>query len=219
MKKRGISIIEILIAITLTGLLAVLTIPKILPDQNSARKTTISRTEQLMEQVAASVQLQAANRGSAPSDSDPIDFTATSLDAILQNYGTYFIFKTVNPGPPAVNYFLMSDGSRITTTPQLFSTGALADYPANLVTNQTWGVNGFCGSFPQNQCIYLDINGATLPNMPGRNGDLVPVRVNPATGEVKTLYQWAAENGMANQCKYVSSYDVYAGVNGATACP
>jgi len=151
-KQAGVTMIEILIGIAIAGLLAILAVPKFLHTQTEVSSASAGRVEQVMEQLALTYKMyQSANdqqinltwggNGSwCYPTNDPYEY-------IFQTYGNYFAFKLVNsiqqsavcsnaPAIPLTQYFLLPDGSRLTTRPELFADSAysLPEYsPSPLV--------------------------------------------------------------------------------------
>ncbi len=219
MRSHGMSLIEVLIAITLTGVIAMLTLPKFLISQESINRNTANKTEQLMQALAVTMETYQDQTGL---DLDP---ATVPYENVILNYGNYFAFKETNVGGP--EYFMLSDGSRLTTDPGLFNSPlTLPDYQPAVLLNTNWkdpaGGPGYCSIYPAIECLYLDINGRKPPNTIGRYGDIIPIRIDPATGEVKTLYQWAVIQDIwtpLQRCPFLSSYDLLTDVFGAAACP
>ncbi len=225
-RHSGMSLVEILIAIALTGLLAVLTIPKFIVSQDKLTGNNTGKFEQILQQIVLSVQLYEDESG------DAVNLNNITYEKIIQDYGNYFIFKNVNGPPnagPLINYFLLPDGTRITAQPQLFSQGYMynmTEYNPPPLSDQWqgtgFGTSQFCGQYLQRECLYVDINGQKPPNTIGKFGDIIPIRIDPGSGKAQTLYQWTlSESGLpqATICKFVSSYDVQTRVAGASACP
>ncbi len=217
---HGMSLVEVLVAIALAGIMAMITIPQFLVSSPQASGNEISKIEQIMQQVAMAVQVYQGQTG------EPLDFDATSLDSIIYTYGNYFARKTIASSPERM-YYLLEDGTRITITPKVFNTGVLTEYPATTLPITQWAdpdassTEYYCGNYDSRECFYMDINGSRPPNTFGPSGDIVPFRVDPESGNIRTLYQWHAEDfpGLTNaqRCKFVSVYDMVTSAPGTDA--
>jgi type II secretory pathway pseudopilin PulG len=216
------SLVEILVAIALAGLLAMLVLPKFRATNEEVMSTKVGKTAQTMQLLVTAVQLYEKQTGTRA------DLNQVSLDTILQTDGNYFAYKNVAMTPLSLNYFLMADGSRLSTQPELFvsSDTPLPEYDATDLTpslwaNQNTGAESFCGDYPQSQCFYVDINGRLPPNKVGKDGDIIPLRIDPASNRVQTLYAWEREDRGQNQwnkCSFVSIYDLQNDPAGVASC-
>lgn len=246
-KSPGMSLVEVLIAVALTGILAIYAVPKMLSTPNT-NSSTMGQVDLVMQQVALTLEVYQALQGKT------VDLQAVSLDSLFYDYGNFFAYKGVS----GAQYFLLHDGSRLTTNPGIYA-GAypvpFPEYGATGLTNTLLRdpdyaaaptaegdelTNGYCGDYTstystsspytalvprtwsdENQCLYLDVNGKKPPNQIGKTGDIIPIRIDPANGRIRTLYQWHVEDGRAAviACRFVSSYDIYADAPGASACP
>lgn len=228
-RSSGLSLVEILIALTFAGLLAVLTLPKFLVSDGEVQRSTVAKVEQIMEQLISITQYYANSRGIPIDSVSPIDLATDPYESIMTQYGNYLIKKPVTIGASTYYYFFLASDSRLTVNPQLFLTGTPLYSPAPLPVNKWRDYSGgtassYCSQYNQNECLYLDLNGPKPPNAIGKGGDIIPIRINPNTGEVRTLYQWAIDPSSAattqtNACQFVSAYDVNAKITGASACP
>ncbi len=222
-KHPGMSLVEVLIALALAGLLAMLTIPKFLAGNKETTNNIVGKTEQNMQQVVSAFQLYEKQSGQS------VNLNNVSINAIIFNFGSFMAYKKAEDTPILKTYFLMQDGTRLTTEPRLFSTATatLPEYsnplpltPENWADPDTPNVPGYCGDYPANQCLYLDLNGRKTPNRIGKGGDIVPIRIDPSTKRIQTLYQWAKEDrgDNFNACAFVSVYDRISEFPGTTAC-
>lgn len=220
-RQTGTTLLEITVAIAIVGILAILTMPKMLSNQAELGRTSVNKADQIMQQVALALQNYQNDTGK------PLDFTITSLESIFYNYGNYFAYKQVNAGPPVLKYFLLSDGSRIVIgtptdmTAKLFSIGSgppasLPEYIPAPISTTLWtdpdtpAAEGYCGDYPQDQCFYIDLNGQDPPNKVAPGGDIIPVRVEPFTGRIATLYRWEVDEmgrSSPSSCDFASVYD------------
>lgn len=224
MRAKGLSLVEILIAMGIVSLMAVLMVPKVINATTKIQAGSVGKTEQIMALLSKTLDMYTTDTG--------LELTLTgsstdNLSDILYEYGNYFIYKSyLDSGGAPISYYLLQDGSRLSGTAKLFTaTTIISDYnPGTGVLANNWnGTSNYCGNFDDKQCLYYDYNGKTLPNTIGKKGDIIPIRVEPETGKIRTLYEWMRVTNptmsAATLCRYVSAYDVEAGAPGAASCP
>lgn len=203
-------------AISLTGIMAVVTIPKVISAPILVNEITDQQLLTVVEEVEKAISYNV-----------PVDLVSITYHTIFLQNGNYFLLK----GAGSYSYFLQLDGARITAFPELFAPASpLTEYATSGLTDTQWKdpiatESTYCGEFHQTQCLYVDLNGKKAPNQIGGNGDIIAIRIDPATGEAKTLYEWAIDPVLhptplttAQQCAFVSIYDVMSGVSGASSC-
>lgn len=222
-KSSGLSLVEIMIAIVLTGVLAVLTFPKFVASQEEAFNTQVGQVDQLQQMIVMALQNYENVTGQS------IDLNSTSYERIFYNYGSFMAYKRISD---THNYFLLSDGSRLTQSAVLFSKDIThAKFPEYAGTSglddREWGPppnQRYCGMYDSKECLYIDVNGRMPPNKIGKTGDIIPFRIDPETLRIKTLYQWHYEEHLdamdppVRICNFISSYDMETGAPGISFC-
>lgn len=181
----GMSLVEVILAMSIVGILATLTAPQFLKNISTDSGPDLGRVEQMMQQIRKSIDLCTEETGQPVSKCiDPNNRDPNNIDmqSILMGYSNYFILKknavsqSVDSGGPIAepsgpptgwvfyDYFLMPDGSRLTTNPTVFmnanfypptkpagSTKLIAS-PINQKMNgwATAATNapGLCGTYP-----------------------------------------------------------------------
>jgi prepilin-type N-terminal cleavage/methylation domain-containing protein len=222
-KTIGMSLVEVLIALAIAGLVAMLTIPKFLAGNKEANNNVIGKTEQNMQQIVNAFQVYEKQTGQS------VNLANVTSNAIIYNFGSFMAYKKAEETPILKTYFLMQDGTRLTSEPRMFSTTTtnLPEYANPLPLSDTnWNDPdtpnnpGYCGDYPANQCLYIDITGRKAPNRIGKSGDIIPIRIDPSTKRIQTLYQWEKEDRGAayDACRFVSAYDRISEFPGATNC-
>jgi len=214
-RPQGYTLIEILTAMVIVGLLAMFSVPAILSTTTKHANNSVGKTETMVQSFVTMVQNFEA------STANQYDPTGMSIAFLFSRYGTYLSLQMEN----GVNYFLLADGARLTNNPNLFINNTLG---YNTTSNVTWnGTDGnACGDFNPAECFYYDFNGAKPPNRIGKTGDIIPLHYEPTTDGVKTLYAAMLDLNPANVpvtpanslCNYVSAYDVYTNTPGANVC-
>lgn len=211
-KHCGITLMEIIVAISVVGILSVLLIPKMLSTDDDLKVLTVKRTEDVIANVQNALTVYQDTTG------NPLNFGTVPMLTIFRDYGHYFSSKVGTL--PNQYYYYLSSGSRVTFHNVLFfSTPTAAEYTpppiGPLDINNPWRDpdtdTGTCGDYPDNQCFFIDVNGAKTPNATGTEGDLVPVRVDPTTGSARTLYEWERDDiGLTPPvlCRFVSQYNM-----------
>jgi type II secretory pathway pseudopilin PulG len=228
------SLVEIMIALVLTGILAILALPKFLASQEEAHNRQIGKVDQIQQAVVMALQNYEDTTGTS------VRPASVSYERIFYNYGSFMAYKRYGTGSTAPRYYLLHDGTRLTMSMQPYmltvTNANLPEYNPIPVTTTRWRGNSYganspyCGAYPANECVYIDINGKEKPNKVGPQGDLVPLRVNPESLQIKTLYMWhydewydmgpnAGPMPLAEVCRFVSSYDVETGAPDAESCP
>lgn len=218
-QAKGITLVEILVMLALAGVLAVFTIPKFVASQTETMRGSLDKTEQAIQALAIALQNYQDTAG------ETLDLDQVSYETLFYNFGNYFSYRTIVD--PTDRYFLLSSGARLTANAMLFYSENLPEYKPRPLTTEWNDPNTlgsfFCGEYSTNECVYIDINGEALPNKTGKNGDLVPLRIDPDTGRIQTLYQWHVEEhaslGISAICRFVSYYDVGRGATNANQCP
>jgi prepilin-type N-terminal cleavage/methylation domain-containing protein len=227
--RRGFSLIEVLIAIALSGVLAALSIPYVLPKQPNNVTGAVDSVRQALTLAVNQIQMLNETTGQTSYyNLDSLDFAVSTLNDVYSRYGNYFIYKLLRDTPtPPVTYFLLPDGSRMTSNAAVFYfTNSPTffplkdDYAQSGFTPGLYGEDQFnhCGGFGTGslRCMYVDINGIKPPNRVGRTGDIVPLAVDIHTEKVQSLYQWALDSNVASvgvsaaACRYYSVYDTKA---------
>ncbi|MCA9807362.1 MAG: type II secretion system protein [Cyanobacteria bacterium HKST-UBA06] len=208
-KATGITLIEIILAFVIVGILSVLLIPKLVVSDSDVQSNTIGRTTSTMNAMQNALEAYQAHTGTS------LDFNTVGLRSIFANYGKFFALKETAPR----HYFLFTNQTRIFFTNDLIFGGSTTDEynPAPLgavAASNPWrnpATNtGTCGSYSDNQCFFADLNGEAGPNAVGIGGDLIPFRVDPASGTIRTLYDWQKNDigtTGATLCRFASAYD------------
>lgn len=219
-RKPGITLVEIIIAIAIAGILAILAFPKIISGNQVANTRYIHQVEELMQQMVLAVDNYEKENGVSYKTSPP--GTYPSLEWILFHYSNYFAYKQITEDR---KYFLFPNGSRLMTQPENFM---VAPFPEGISTiyrpylKEQWADpdtgEGYCGDYSQSECFYIDINGIENPNELGLTGDVVPLRIDLETKSVRTLFQWERAlrassdlGGITELCRFASRYDVEIG--------
>lgn len=210
-----------MIALVFAGILFILVAPK-LQFGDVDTQLIRNRTDMVVVSVANAIDLYRQSTGAT------LNFASVPLETIYVDYGLYMAQK--GNWPSGLRYFLQTNGARLTMVPEVFHmhTGpnGYREYMRRGSTNcwvlglQQWGPSaggdGFCGDFSANECFYVDSNGRTGPNeislynvTPERWGEIIPFRVDPATGNIQTLYQWEMSLGVTapTLCRYMTAYD------------
>ncbi len=215
-RASGISMVEIIVAMAITVLLALMALPKTTTTQSTS--TAINQADQVMEELALMMQSYQYDNG------HPVNLQSMTYETPIQQYLNYFKDTQLSGGS---QYFMFLDGSRLSTTPQLFAPSSpLSEYNNSGLSNTKWqgltsNPNQYCGDFSPNECLYLDFNGASPPNQIGKGGDIIPIHLDPTTGKVQTLFEAEHDQNptasLAQLCQYDSIYDNKMGFS--AGCP
>lgn len=215
MQHRGYTLIEILTAMVIVGVLALFSVPALISTTAKTSGNQVGKTETLIQSFVTVVDNYEAETNN---QFTPADIAAPGYISPTNLFGQYGSYLNLQQSG-GVTYFLLHDGSRFTTNVNLFKQAALG-YTAAASADTQW--NGAdldaCGNQSPLECFYYDYNGRKPPNAIGKDGDIIPLHFDATTDSVKTLYAFQLEQG-APDCKYVSSYDVYTNTQGASACP
>lgn len=223
-RRPGMSFVELLVALALTGVIALIVSPKMLSTVDT-NKRTVEKIDQILQEVAMVLEIERSNQGIITEDiqlitSDP--YFKSSLYQSLRRYGHYLkIYHTQNPATPSPTqyYFLYPDGTRLSATPEVFSRfSPLTEYKNGGLGAGMWGpyFSGITGTVAT--AFAIDINGKAPPNKPGKNGDLILFVVDPATGNIQSHFQAMYKNDdtyppngspPSYLCAYYSIYDQY----------
>lgn len=215
MKQYAYTLIEILTAIVIVGILAMFSVPAILSTTTKNANNSVGKTETMVQSFVTTVSnFNATN-------TIPFSPQNIAISLFFSRYGSYLSLQNVG----GINYFLLADGARLTDNVNLFVNNTLT---YNTTANTTWNGSDLnaCGDFASATCFYYDFNGARPPNRIGRTGDIIPLHYEITTGGVKTLYAAMLDLNPANVpvtpadtlCRYISSYDVYTNTPGADVC-
>ena len=171
MKKRGFTLAEVMVALTLVGVIASLTIPTfVASSRNKANAAKLATTISAVENAFTTMIASEAVR----------DFSETKFvnDPTALNLGDYF--KTTTSGATLVprygsaNPYIDLDGNALADFPvtRFFESknGAIITYNTNSVSKNPETVVAEGGSITNSVGrLYIDVNGPAKPNTWGRD--------------------------------------------------
>lgn len=261
---KGTSLLEIVIAIAIAGLLAMVSMPKFVNSQRDLGAEHTDKVDQLMQMLVSSFENYQAATGKSIEMPRPVNAYGNVIDTaneyndgpntnnnwlynyyekIFHNYGSFMGYRRTGT---QAKYFIMPDQSILAFDARKFSNASATfnseywhstrsalgnewkdasySYVAdnnNIVSD----VSAFCGEYHSDECIFVDVTGKYGVNKIGIHGDIVPLRMDPANMQIKTLYQWHYEDFVvggsmtqAAACRFVSFYDVAKNAPGVDNC-
>lgn len=205
--KKGFTLAEVLITLSIVGVVAILTIPATM--RNYQKKVYVTQLQKVYSQISEAA-LAIMNDEHVDNFYETFAGTNSTCDTAgncTQGLG-YFINKYINP--------TMKDCANTGCLPTVSSyktlSGDFAGDPAGEYCAQTQNGATICGFFnPRNTCmsIAVDVNGIEKPNIVGRDLFVMDIHEDGAISDYGSGCSAGSQGCAASQCNQGTTDGIY----------
>lgn len=172
-KRKALTTAELMIALTIIGIIAVLVLPGFIEDYN--KKIFTTRLKKTYMQLSAAIDRACSDNGVSYFKDTPYSkFAFGKSDAEL--FLTYYMNGKLNSSGFASSYSVINGEARDCSLNDKYANAVLSDGQAIAMHCSSADGSGVCN-------ILLDVNGKSEPNTEGR--DIFSFVINPKTNSIE----------------------------------